>query len=91
MVESRLENFRIRKLILLYFLEDHTLMIMEPKEVNSGIPQGNFLKRRQVMREDGSGLPITPFDLKIGTDIEILGKMIRLYDCDEYTRDFYIV
>ena len=45
-VESRLENFRLRKMILMYFLEDHTVMIIEPKEVNSGVPQGNFLKRR---------------------------------------------
>ncbi len=66
-------------------------MISEPREVNSGIPQGKFLKRRQVMRDDGSGLPIMPFDLKVGSEVEILGKMIRLYDCDEYTRDFYKV
>jgi hypothetical protein len=44
-VESRLENFRIRKLIVMYYLEDHSLMINEPKEVNSGTPQGVFLKR----------------------------------------------
>jgi EF-hand domain-containing protein 1 len=44
-VESRLENFRIRKLIILYHLEDHSIMIIEPKETNSGTPQGTFLKR----------------------------------------------
>ena len=43
------------------------------------------------MRNDGSSLPIMPFDLKVGSEVEILGKMIRLYDCDEYTRDFYKV
>jgi EF-hand domain-containing protein 1 len=37
-VESRLENFRIRKLALFYYLEDNSLMISEPKEVNSGTP-----------------------------------------------------
>jgi hypothetical protein len=30
-VESRLENFRIRKLIVYYFLEDRSIMITEPK------------------------------------------------------------
>lgn len=44
-VESRLENFRIRKLIIYYYLEDNTIMISEPREMNSGTPQGVFLKR----------------------------------------------
>lgn len=52
-VESRLENYRIRKLILLYYLDDNTLMINEPKETNSGTPQGLFLKRQQVLKPDG--------------------------------------
>jgi len=37
-VESKLENFRLRKLVVLYYLEDHTLMISEPRETNSGVP-----------------------------------------------------
>jgi hypothetical protein len=44
-VESRIENFRIRKLIIYYFLEDRSIMITEPKMVNSGTLQGAFLKR----------------------------------------------
>lgn len=73
-VESRLENFRIRKLVVQYYLEDHTVMIIEPRETNSGVPQGNFLKRRQILREDGSGLALLPFDFNIGKDVQILGK-----------------
>mgnify|MGYP003612910647 CR=1 FL=1 len=30
-VESALENFRIRKLTIFYYLEDHSLSITEPK------------------------------------------------------------
>ena len=90
-VESKLENYRLRKMILMYYLEDHTVMIIEPREVNSGVPQGNFLKRRQLLREDGSGLAMLPFDFRIGQEVSILGKQIRLYDCDEYTRDFFEV
>lgn len=37
-VESRLENYKIRKMIILYHLEDNSIMIIEPKEVNSGTP-----------------------------------------------------
>jgi hypothetical protein len=44
-VESRMENYRIRKLTVFYYLEDHSVMISEPKDMNSGAPQGVFLKR----------------------------------------------
>lgn len=56
-VESNLENFRIRKLILYYFFEDRSIMIVEPKVSNSGCPQGQFLKRQVVKKEDGSKMP----------------------------------
>lgn len=65
-------------------------MISEPREVNSGVPQGKFLKRRQLLKEDGSGTPLLPFDFRIGEDVQILGRHFRLYDCDDYTREFFI-
>ena len=65
-------------------------MISEPKEENSGVPQGKFLKRRQVLKEGKSGLSLLPSDLKIGQDVVILGKHFRLTDCDDYTREFYV-
>ncbi len=90
-VESRFENFRIRKLIILYHLEDHSIMISEPRQVNSGTPQGVFLKRQMVLKQDGSGLPMLPSDFRIGLDVGILGRSIRIYDCDQYTREFFQV
>ena len=90
-VESRFENYRIRKLILLYHLEDHSIMISEPRQVNSGTPQGVFLKRQMVLKQDGSGLPLLPTDFRIGLDVGILGRSIRIYDCDQYTREFFDV
>ena len=90
-VESRIETYRVRKVEIMYYLEDHTLMISEPRITNSGVPQGKFLKRRQVLKEDGSGLPILPFDLQVGKDVAILGRVFRITDCDEYTREFYTV
>ena len=47
-VESRLENYRIRKLIIYFYLEDNSVSIIEPKQTNSGIPQGAFVKRQKV-------------------------------------------
>lgn len=90
-VESRLENYRIRKLIIMYYLEDHTIMINEPKEVNSGTPQGVFLKRQMVLKQDGSNTPLLPTDFRVGLDVGILGRTIRVYDADQYTREFFDV
>lgn len=90
-VESRLENYRIRKLIVLYHLEDHSIMINEPKEVNSGTPQGIFLKRQMVLKQDGSNTPLLPTDFRVGLDVGIYGRTIRIYDCDQYTREFFDV
>ena len=59
--------------------------------VNSGTPQGAFLKRQLVIKQDGSGMPFEPTDFRVGLDIGICGRAIRVYDCDEYTRDFFIV
>lgn len=64
-------------------------MLTEPKQVNSGVPQGAFLKRQVVLKADGC--PFMPDDFQIGADSEIYGRCIRVFDCDEYTRAFYQV
>lgn len=62
--ESKTEAHRIRKLVINYYLDDSTVSVSEPKQVNSGIPQGDFLKRQMILRSDGSGTRVTPFDFK---------------------------
>ena len=66
-------------------------MITEPKVVNSGTPQGAFLKRQMVLKSDGSQAPFMPTDFGVGTDVAIYGRQIRIYDADDYTRQFYAV
>lgn len=90
-VESRLENCRIRKVTIFYFLEDRSVMITEPKQVNSGTPQGHFLNRQLVIKTDGSGMPFEPTDFVVGQDVSICGRAIRIYDADQYSRDYYTV
>ena len=91
MVESRLENYRVRRCTIFYFLEDKSIQITEPKAVNAGIPQGAFLKRQMVLKSDNSGSPFMPTDFGIGTDVAIHGRIFRLYACDDYTRQFFQV
>ena len=65
-------------------------MIIEPKQVNSGTPQGAFLKRQMALN-GGSNRPFQPEDFSVGLDIGIYGRQFRIYDADQFTRDFYVV
>lgn len=80
--ESAFEKNRIRNLIIYYYLEDMSVSIIEKTQNNSGIPQGDFLMRRKVLRNDGSGLLLTPEDFMVGYATEIYGKNIMITGCD---------
>ena len=43
-VGQRLEDERLRRCYLLFFLEDESMQVIEPQLTNSGIPQGNKIK-----------------------------------------------
>jgi hypothetical protein len=85
--ESNVENYRVRKCIFLYYLDDDTFHITEPKVENSGIPQGIFLKRHKVTNPQGGYY--TYKDLNLAMNIEIYGRVFHIIDCDEFTTKFY--
>lgn len=86
-VELKVEHSRIRKLIIYYYLVDDSISISEERETNSGIVQGPFLKRGKVKKDELTYL--NQKDLFVGQDVYIYGKYIKLYDCDDYTREYY--
>ena len=88
-VESNLENYRNRNLIIYYYLSDYMIHVTELREPNSGMAQGVFIKRQLLLKEDGSGNPIGIEDFKVGQPITLLGRQIMITDCDQYTREFY--
>ncbi|KAF4667259.1 EF-hand domain (C-terminal) containing [Perkinsus chesapeaki] len=87
-VESNLENYRIRPCTLYYYLEDDTMHVSEPREDNSGLSQGKLLKRHRIPRGDGSGY-ITTADMRIGEGIKIYGRVIQITAVDGFTRSYY--
>jgi hypothetical protein len=64
--------------------------MIEPKQVNSGLPQGAFLNRQMVLKGDGMS-PFMPQDFRVSQDVVIHGRAIRITDADEYTRQFFVV
>jgi hypothetical protein len=88
--ENPKENYRVRNCMVYFYLEDGTMMIVEPKVENSGIPQGTFVKRHRIPKpkEDGGDF-FSPRDLKLGSTITIYSRSFRIVDCDDFTRHFY--
>ena len=90
--ESAYENWRIRPCLILYYLEDDTVHVIEKRYENSGIPQGEFIKRRRTKlfeKEPELKRELTWKDLNLGQNIMIYGKNFRLCKCDKYTQEFY--
>ena len=90
--ESAYENWRIRPCLILYYLDDDTVHVIEKKYENSGIPQGDFIKRRRTKLFDKDpDLKRELFwkDLNLGQNIMIYGKNFRLCKCDKFTQEFY--
>ncbi|KAK2957470.1 putative flagellar protofilament ribbon protein rib74 [Blattamonas nauphoetae] len=88
--ESATEVFRVRELEIYYYMEDDTISINEHKQENSGIPQGTFLKRHRVPRDENHPEygTITIDDLDIGKDIDIYGRIVHLTDANASTREY---
>ncbi len=86
-VELPKEHSRIRRLIIYYYLVDNTISITEEREQNAGIVQGPFLKQGKVKKDETTFY--NQYDLIVGRDIYIYGKYIKLFDCDDYSREYY--
>jgi hypothetical protein len=86
-VETNLEKYRVRKVTIYYYLEDDTCSVNEPKQDNSGIPQGTLIRRHKLPGPNGGYLNVE--DLRIGIDWSIYGKKIRITSCDPFTREYY--
>eukprot|EP00933_Yihiella_yeosuensis_P005802 TRINITY_DN110391_c0_g1_i1.p1 TRINITY_DN110391_c0_g1~~TRINITY_DN110391_c0_g1_i1.p1 ORF type:complete len:748 (+),score=182.32 TRINITY_DN110391_c0_g1_i1:97-2340(+) len=86
-VETNLENHRVRKVTIFYYLEDDTCHIIEPKQDNSGIPQGQLLRRHRFPAASGGYLK--PEDLQVGQILQVYGRSIMITDCDPFTRAYF--
>lgn len=85
---SPAESWRIRQSVIYFYLEDDSIHIAEPKQENSGLPQGVFVKRHRIPKQ-GSNSYFSVEDLSIGAELAIYGRVFRLIDCDGFTREFY--
>ncbi|KAF5295445.1 hypothetical protein FQA39_LY13106 [Lamprigera yunnana] len=85
--ESPAEYYRVRIVNIIYFLEDDTMTVMEPKVRDSGLEQGRLVRRGKHIK-NSSGDFWHWKDLSVGKDICINGIIYHLTDCDVFTREF---
>ncbi|XP_052867936.1 EF-hand domain-containing family member C2 [Anopheles cruzii] len=83
------EEHQVRKVRILYYLEDETMQISEPRTLNSGIPQGCLVTRQRIPRPppyDGEFTSL--LDLNINHTVQLFDRVYTVTGCDEFTRRF---
>ncbi|XP_062267538.1 EF-hand domain-containing protein 1 [Platichthys flesus] len=81
------EVYRVRPVMIYYYLEDDSMLIYEPTVENSGLAQGKRLKRQRVPKNE-RGDHYQYKDLNLGIDLDVYGVIYHITDCDEFTTEF---
>uniref|UniRef100_A0A034VRL3 EF-hand domain-containing family member C2 n=1 Tax=Bactrocera dorsalis TaxID=27457 RepID=A0A034VRL3_BACDO len=81
--------YQVRKVKIMYYLEDGTMQITEPKVDNSGIPQGCLVHRQRIPKPPPCQNEfISILDLNVDTSIQIFDRIYHITNCDLFTRHF---
>ncbi|CEL92256.1 unnamed protein product [Vitrella brassicaformis CCMP3155] len=86
--------------VLHYFLSDDTVEILEQHPRNSGRdPFPVFLRRQKLTKNpevkacpglmENAPKPYRTHDMMVGGEISVYNRRFHLYDCDDFTRQFY--
>ncbi|KAL1497117.1 hypothetical protein ABEB36_008127 [Hypothenemus hampei] len=86
--ESPLEFYRVRPVNIIYFLEDDTISVMEPRVENSGLLQGKLVRRGKIPKYDNTESFWHWKDLQVGKDLAFYGIVYHTVDCDVFTREY---
>ncbi|XP_043562283.1 EF-hand domain-containing protein 1-like [Chiloscyllium plagiosum] len=82
--ESSQEHYRVRPIILYYYLEDDSIAIHEPEVDNSGLNQGKLINRQRLPKND-QGDCWHWKDLNVAMEVVAYGRRYRLTGCDTFT------
>ncbi|XP_022814037.1 EF-hand domain-containing family member C2-like [Spodoptera litura] len=86
--ENRSGSHILRKVNILFYLEDGTIKVMEPKTENSGLTQGTLISRQRIRLPYSYDLYYDVLDLNIGLEVSFHGKVFKIVNCDNFTRVF---
>ncbi|XP_058116379.1 EF-hand domain-containing family member C2 [Anopheles ziemanni] len=81
--------YQVRKVRILYYLEDDTLQVSEPRTLNSGIPQGCLVTRQRIPRPPPYDREFTSLlDMNISHTVQLFDRVYTITGCDDFTRRF---
>jgi hypothetical protein len=81
------EQYHLRRVHILFFLEDDSIAVIEPPVENSGIPQGVLIKRQKLPKNSTEYYKASDFNL--AQNITFYGKTFRIVSCDKFTEVFF--
>lgn len=100
--ENLLETMRSRKVEIVYYEEDDSIEIVEPRVRNTGLSQGKMLKRHKVMKNarktqlapiSEDVVPEIPYitltDFYSGAEVVIYNRKYTIINCDNITREYF--
>ncbi|XP_055355499.1 EF-hand domain-containing protein 1-like isoform X2 [Paramacrobiotus metropolitanus] len=83
-------NHRVRQFTVYYYTEDNSIRVYENPQVNAGFEQGVCLRRARYYMPGPERVFWHWSNLDIGVDLDLSGHQFHLYDCDDYTRYYYL-
>ena len=87
--ESSIEKWRNRKLAISYYLNDHTVSIVEQKADNSGMAGGPFLERsRHIVNPGTFERYLEIEDLLPGKEVNLYNRQFRITGVSGWTREY---
>ncbi|KAJ3038801.1 EF-hand domain-containing protein 1 [Rhizophlyctis rosea] len=85
-VHESLEQYHLRRVRILYYVEDDSIAVVEPPVENSGIPQGVLIKRQKMPKTSTEWYGLQDFNL--GVNVTFYGKTFRIVGCDGFTEKY---
>ncbi|KAI9141005.1 hypothetical protein BKA69DRAFT_1167065 [Paraphysoderma sedebokerense] len=85
-VHESVEQYLLRKILVLYYIEDDSITVVEPPIENSGILQGVLIKRQKLKKNENEFYTIRDFNL--GVNVTFHGKTFRIVECDKFTEGY---
>ncbi|XP_054617919.1 EF-hand domain-containing protein 1 isoform X1 [Dunckerocampus dactyliophorus] len=86
-INSREEKTCVRHVVIYYYLEDDSMSVTEPWVPNSGILQGERIKRQRLPKRE-HGKYYHWKDLNLGVDLDVYGVKYHIAQCDLFTQNF---
>ncbi|KAH1014075.1 hypothetical protein HUJ04_002970 [Dendroctonus ponderosae] len=87
--EVRGSPFQVRNVKIYYFLEDGTIQVIEPRVENSGVSQGTLISRQRIRFPSPMDFNFYDvMDFNIGREVEFYGRVLKITNCDKFTRTF---